>query len=576
MSQGVDAEGAGEEASDPAPGGPTAPKGMRHVRTAAMYGLACALALTATAVTPASGLPSGPGGTRAAPADAEQRGAQVAARRAAASGVDWRSCPAAERLPEPVECGAVSVPVDYAEPDGERIELTVSRQRATGPRQHRLGTLVYAPGGPGSSGMDFAGFGTSMGGVWERLNDRYDFVGYAPRGVGRSAPLSCQPPREFATSPNRSPRTPSEAFQRRQLQRADAYARGCARAQGERLRHYTTPNNARDLNTLRAALGEPRLDLFGASYGSYLGSVYATLFPQRVGRLVLDSVVNPRRDRVWYRNNLRQNAAFERRWEDWKRWTAENHHAYGLGRTAAGVQRAFDAAREAVDRKPAGGTVGSKELVNAFLNVAYSDRQWAPHARALAEFRAGRPGPLTELAAPAPGQAKQEENSNAVYNAVECADARWPRDWETWRRDTARSAATAPLNSWENTWLNLPCARWPSTPRAGLPVEVTTAPGELPPTLLLAATRDAATPYDGALETHRRLAGSSLVTERGAGNHGVADGNECVDGHLLRYLLRGEVPGGRTSCPARPKPQAGQRPDQRTDPKPAQPPGGRP
>lgn len=116
----------------------------------------------------------------------------------------------------------------------------------------------------------------------------------------------------------------------------------------------------------------------------------------------------------------------------------------------------------------------------------------------------------------------RSENSNAVYTAVECNDAPWPADFEVWDRDNTRLARRAPFETWDNVWTNLPCAYWQG-PRQR-PLDVRTAPGELPPTLVLAAERDAATPYEGALELRRRLAGSVLVTERDAGTHGIAGG----------------------------------------------------
>ncbi|WP_173873325.1 alpha/beta hydrolase, partial [Streptomyces albus] len=468
-----------------------------------------------------------------------------------------------EHLPATVECGTVRVPVDYTEPDGDHLSLTVSRARATGDPGQYLGPLVYNPGGPGGNGMSFPRY-PKLGGLWKRLNARYDFIGYAPRGVGRSDPLSCQDPAEFLKGPNPSPRHPSPAFKQAMNAKAAAYARGCARDRPERLRHYTTPDNARDLDVVRAALGRPRLSYLGASYGTYIGSVYATLFPGHVHRLVLDSVVDPSPDSVWYQANLDQNLGFERRWTDWKRWVAAHHGSYGLGRTADEVQTSFDTAMATVDRAPAGGTVGQKELVQAFLETGYADVTWAPYARVLSEFLRGNPAPLVKVAAPDMAQAASEENGNAVYNAVECQDAPWPREWDRWERDNTASAALAPFNTWDNAWMNLPCAYWHTTPSR--PVDVRTGPGELPPVLLVAATRDAATPYQGALETRRRLAGSSLVTEVGAGNHGVSGGNPCVDAHIERYLFEGRTPGGHAECAARPEPKPGGRQQSRTVP----------
>ncbi|WP_461030491.1 alpha/beta hydrolase, partial [Streptomyces sparsus] len=469
----------------------------------------------------------------------------------AEAGVDWRRCPAEERLPDPVRCGTVSVPLDYADPDGDTLRLTVSRLPATGPRAQRQGPLLYNPGGPGGSGMNFPLYAPVLGGTWKKLNESYDMVGYAPRGVGRSAPLSCTDPQEYWRAPNPSPREPSDSFKRQKNAEAARYAEGCARQQGSRLGHFTTADNARDLDVLRAALGSRRLSYLGVSYGTYIGSVYATFFPERVRRLVLDSVVNPAPEKIWYRANLDQSLAFEDRWTEWKLWVAEHHAVYGLGRTADEVQAAFDEVRDALEREPADGAVGPRELLESFLDTGYTDRVWARRAFELAEFRKGAPKPLTDTARHDPRRAVAAENGSAVYTTVQCSDAPWPRQWARWDRDNTELARKAPFETWENAWLNLPCAYWHGAQPA--PVDVGTGPGELPPVLVLAATGDAATPYEGALEVRRRLPGSVLVTERDSGTHGLSGGaNRCVNRHLERYLLEGRVPDGDTECEGRP------------------------
>ncbi|MBH5337498.1 alpha/beta fold hydrolase [Streptomyces pactum] len=522
------------------------------MRAAALYGVLGALAVTATlTVAPATGTAGGtatgtPGG------DAEARGVALAARRAAARGITFGACPEAERLPAPVRCGTVLVPLDYARPDGRRIPLTVSRAPATGPRARHQGALVYNPGGPGGSGMRFPARAGEP--EYHRLAAAYDFVGYAPRGVGRSGALSCQDPAEAVRAPTVSPARPSAEYKRDRIRHARRYAAGCARSAGRDLAHFHTLNNARDLEVLRAALGERRLTFLGASYGTYFGAVYATYFPGRVRRMVLDSVVNPEPDRIWYRGNLDQSLAFESRWADWRAWVAEHHDVYRLGRTPARVLASYQEARQRLDRAPAGRTVGSGELHAAFLRVAYHDAHWAPGARALAAYLRGDARPLIALAAPDRRRAAEEENGTAVYTAVECNDAPWPTDWSTWDRDHTELARRAPFETWENAWLNLPCAYWPVT-RRQRPADVRTAPGALPPVLLVAAERDAATPYAGALRMRDRLAGSRLVTERGAGSHGVfGGGNACVDRRVETYLLTGRAPARDVSCAGRPAP----------------------
>ncbi|WP_411149458.1 alpha/beta hydrolase [Streptomyces sp. A30] len=533
------------------------------MRAPALYSAAGSLLLTTLAAAPADSAPAVPGA-------AEVRGTAVAAARARAAGIDFGACPKGEDLPDSVQCGTVSVPLDYARPDGKRIELTVSRTRATHKDPHnskrrvpRQGALVYNPGGPGASGLYFPLIGALP--EWKRLAAAYDLVGYAPRGVGRSAPLSCEDPKRFHKAPSPAPTHPSESYKRERIAQAKAYARGCAQRAGSALRHYTSLNNARDLDVLRAALGEERLTFMGASYGTYFGALYATLFPSHVRRMVFDSAVNPDPDQIWYRNNLGQSAAFEGRWADLREWIAKHDDVYGLGDTAQKVLRSYEKAAARLAVEPAGGKVGPGQLQGAFLTAGYYDDYWPHRAQALSAYLKGDPKPLIQQAGPHPEAAAEAENAHAVYTAVECNDAPWPTEWRVWDRDNTRLARVAPFETWDNVWMNLPCAYWPA-PRQQ-PLDVRTGPGELPPTMILAGERDAATPYDGALELHRRLSGSVLVTERDSGTHGIVGGpNPCVNGHVDAYLLEGRLPVRRAACAPRPEPRPGPAADSRNTP----------
>ncbi|MEV6680187.1 alpha/beta hydrolase [Streptomyces erythrochromogenes] len=533
-----------------------------RTRTARQGSVAAALLLALCAPT-AVAAPVGSAVESADASSAESAGAALVARRAAlaaasrgggAAGLDFRACPAVEDLPSRVRCATLRVPLDYARPDGPQISLTVSRAAATGAGgAARQGALVQNPGGPGASGMYFPLVAGLPG--WERIAAAYDLVGYAPRGVGRSAPLSCTDPAARPKGPVQEPVHPSPAYKAERLAQARAYANGCARRAGAALPYYTTLNNARDLHVLRAALGEEGLTLMGASYGTYLGAVYATLYPGHVRRMVLDSAVDPDPRRVWYRNNLDQARGFEGRWHDFRAWVARHHGTYGLGTTPAAVQAGYERVRDAVARTPAGGSVGTGELRAAFLQAAYYDDVWPDRAAALAAFLRGDPSLLAAQAAPDPASAAEAENATAVYTAVLCNDAPWPADWATWDRDNTELARTAPFEAWANAFLNLPCASWPVRGRQS-PVAVGSQAEQLPRTLVVAAERDGATPYQGALELQRRLgARSSLVTETGAGSHGVVGGrNGCVDRHVERYLLTGATPGWRVTCTPHPEP----------------------
>ncbi|WP_406859485.1 alpha/beta hydrolase [Streptomyces sp. HUAS MG47] len=487
----------------------------------------------------------------------EARGVTIAAARAAKQGIDWADCPADWGLAKPIQCGWVTVPLDYARPNGKQIKLAVDRAKSTGTDAERQGALLYNPGGPGGSGMRFPVRTTSGSKLWVNTAKAYDFVGFDPRGVGHSTPISCVDPQEFVKGPKMDPVPDSEADKRVQRKLARAYADGCAERSGWMLPHMTTPNTARDLDVIRAALGEKKLNFIGVSYGTYLGAVYTTLFPGHVRRMIVDSVVNPSREKIWYQANLDQDVAFQTRWNDWKAWVAANDATFHLGDTPEKVEAQWQQLRATAKKAPLGGLVGPSELIGFFQSAPYYDSSWVPVADAWSKYVAGDPKDLIENAAPNPDDTAgniRAENGNAVYTAVECADAKWPTNWKRWDRDNTRLHQSHPFMTWANAWMNLPCATWSAKQQT--PVQVKSGK-DLTPILIVQAERDAATPYEGAVELHKRLHNSRLITEKGAGSHGVTGlVNPCVNERVDAYLLKGTVDAADVTCAphATPKP----------------------
>ncbi|MET7287326.1 alpha/beta hydrolase [Streptomyces sp. NPDC005573] len=531
---------------------------MRDIRPKSrLLALGSAGALvTATLIAGAVSAPAASAAGRH-PQNREARGAEIAAARAAKAGIAWKDCPADWGLEKPIQCGWVSVPVDYAKPDGKQIKLAVDRIASTGTPQERQGALVYNPGGPGGSGLRFPRRVTTNAPVWAKVAKAYDFVGFDPRGVGHSAPISCVDPQEFVKAPKADPVPDSAADKNAQRKLARQYADGCEKRSGAMLDHMTTANTARDLDVTRAALGEKKLNYLGVSYGTYLGAVYGTLFPGHLRRMIVDSVVGPSRENIWYKANLDQDIAFEGRWKDWEDWVAANDAAYHLGTTRAAVQDKWLTLRAAAKKSPIGGVVGPAELISFFQSAPYYDSSWVPVASVFSKYVAGDTQALVDAAAPDLSDTAgniASENGNAVYTAVECADAKWPTSWRTWDRDNTRLNKDYPFMTWANAWLNLPCATWSG--KQGTPVEVKTHKG-LPKVLIVQSTRDAATPYPGAVDLHKRFKGSRLITEKGAGSHGVTSlVNPCINDRVDTYLLSGKLDGSDVTCGphATPKP----------------------
>ncbi|MCS0600002.1 alpha/beta hydrolase [Streptomyces sp. LP11] len=456
-----------------------------------------------------------------------------AARPATAADLAWKTCGSGDY--PTLQCASLKVPLDHTRPGGRQITLALSRVPHTAPTSQ--GPLLVNPGGPGGSGLTLAGFVASA--LPAKVAARYDVIGFDPRGVGESTPaLDCAPGHFTPVRPDSVPATP--ALEQANLDRARSFATACGRKYADVLPYIDTVSTARDLDAIRQALGAPRISYFGYSYGTYLGAVYAKLYPERVRRLVLDSVVDP--TGIWYEDNLGQDHAFDDRHRALMAWIAAHDDAYGLGTDPARVEARWYAMRAALAKQPAGGKVGASELEDTFVPGGYYDGYWPHLADAFAAYVHDRDtGPLVRAYENLAAVDGAGDNGYSVYAAVQCRDASWPRSWNRWRSDAEEVHAKAPFMVWNNTWYNAPCAFWPTAPLE--PVNV--ANGKLPPALLFQATGDAATPYAGGVTTHRLLAGSRLVVEDGGGNHGITlSGNACLDGYLSAYLADGTLPRG--------------------------------
>jgi pimeloyl-ACP methyl ester carboxylesterase len=472
---------------------------------------------------------------------------------AAQASLHWRACGSGN---PGLRCASLRVPLDYAHPAGRKITLALSEVPATAPPSQRLGILLVNPGGPGGSGISMAGFVAQ--GLSPAVAARYDIIGFDTRGVGASVPaLHCDPAFFARERPNYIPA--NAAAERVLIGRAKTYAADCQKKYGWLLPYMTTPNIARDMDQIRAATGQRRLSYLGYSYGTYIGQVYATLFPQRVRRMVLDSTVDP--TGVWYADNIAQDYAFQGRIQAFFGWAARYNRVYHLGVTAAQVSRSWYTARARLAAhpiaQPSGPAIGPDEFDDTFVAGGYDNGYWPALAAAAAAYlHSGSGNQLVQIFNQA-GQ--QGENEFAVYNAVECADVAWPRSWAKWNADTRRVYKSAPFEAWDNAWFNAACAFWPVHGPAR-PMHIG-APG-LPGILMLQGTLDAATPYAGAQNAHRLLPTAKMVVVQGGGNHGQSlayPANSCVNGYLNRYLATGALPSRpglvNATCAPRPDPR---------------------
>jgi pimeloyl-ACP methyl ester carboxylesterase len=467
------------------------------------------------------------------------------------STLHWHSCAGTVGQEGVRDCTMLSVPVDYAKPGGRHISLALDMIPATAPESEQQGILLVNPGGPGASGLGLAV--EVAQGLSPAVAARYDIVGFDPRGVGSSVPvLSCDPGFFSGPRPNYIPA--NAAAEQVLINRAKTYATDCGRRFGWLLPHMTTEDAARDMDAIRAAFGVSKINYYAFSYGTYLGQVYATLFPDRVRRMVLDSSVDP--TGVWYSDNVNQDYAFQARLEAFFAWVAENDGMYNLGGTAAQVQAAWYRARDQLLAQPVIGTIGEDEFDDTFLQGAYDDSSWPGLAQALSSYL--NDGQTGDLIAQYQSLGTQDENLFAVYNAVQCADVNWPRSWSFWTSDTERVYRQAPFQAWDNAWFNAACAFWPvKGPAKPLQIKGTGLPG----ILMLQGTLDPATPYAGAQNAHKLLPSARMVVVEGGGNHGQSmeqPSNGCVQRYLNSYLGTGALPTApgpvNATCPAVPAP----------------------
>ncbi|WP_189325358.1 alpha/beta hydrolase [Streptomyces flaveus] len=520
-------------------------------RRMAMAGAAVALAGSAVIAVQAGAGPARTKGGSHAPDDGLNRFQQQK--------VEWHRCRTGpddaigkELDDAKAQCAEVTVPLDYSHPDGPTIKVAMSRLKATDPK-HRRGTLLYNPGGPGVPATYLA---LMVKQAEPTIAARYDLIGMDPRFVGRSTPLNCKWPTVSIGSAGPDRRT----FNRSVALSKDLAAR-CA---GHRdvLPHASTRNTARDMDVIRAALGESKLSYIGSSYGTYLGEVYLQMFPRRADRIVLDSALNP--DLFGPDLSSTQGPAVNATLRNWAAWAAGHHDRYHLGATTAEVMATMDRINQAATRGPlrvGSHKVDSRLLSQILWSVTGGDSEevyadYAADVRVLSDAARGievTPPKALDEALTDLSTSTDADGTFSVQTAIQCADRAVSRDPETYYRDIQAHRADEPLFGPLTRNIS-PCSFWPTAP-AEPPTKVHNAV----PVLMVGATGDPAAVYPGQQVAHRALAGSRLVTLRGAFRHTVYAGlfapqNKCIDDTVNRYLIEGKLPNTDTTCPVMPSP----------------------
>jgi pimeloyl-ACP methyl ester carboxylesterase len=443
------------------------------------------------------------------------------------------------------QCARLTVPLDYADPAGKTLELAVLKVPASS-SSARLGALVVNPGGPGGSGVSYAAAGSLQFGT--PLSRSYDIVGFDPRGVGQSEPVECLDTRQLDQVVAFDPDPDDQAERNEMDQLVRGFGQGCLDHSGDLARHMSTPEAARDMDILRAALREPKLNYLGASYGTFLGATYADLFPSHVGRFVLDGAVDPALSSEEL--SLQQAQGFETALRAYVKDCVDGGGCF-LGRSVdEGVKRIQQFLAE-VEQKPLS-TGESRELTEglAMLGIwmpLYVREYWDQLTSALKAAFNGSGKQLLALADfyTSRGPSGYTDNSMEALYAVNCLDhddyvptsdvpshfAQFEKASPTFGRAFAFSLST--------------CSQWPV--QSGQHTVALHAAGA-PPIVVIGTTRDPATPLAWAQSLAGELDSGTLITRDGDGHTGFQRGNNCVDDAVEAWLIQGQVPKEDLHC----------------------------
>jgi pimeloyl-ACP methyl ester carboxylesterase len=454
---------------------------------------------------------------------------------ASSSELSWHGCDGH------FKCAKLSVPVSYSDPRGAQIPISVIELPATGP--HPAGDIVMNPGGPGESGVDFLKQAWSS--VPASMRARFNLVSFDPRGVGSSQPLQCLTPAQAKAyaALNPSPQTPKQIAA--VIKATKDFVRNCEKSASTAfISSMSTANNARDMDRLRAALKQKRLTYAGFSYGTYLGAVYAELFPKRVRAMVLDGAVDPSLDGATA--DAGQAAGFETDLRDFLAWCAKDSSCRsGLSPSPAKAYAALFA------RLKQGHTLGSVDYgvaLQGVLAALYSRETWPFLGHALVSAKSGDGSTLALLAYALNGINPDGTFSNVVSanTATSCVDISSPTTIRAHQELAKRLAKSYPDFGAAVAWSGLGCLYWPA--RAPQHPSAAHAPGA-PPILVIGSTGDPATPYAWAKALASQLPRATLLTRTGAG-HTAYLASSCIRRWADRYVETLKMPPAGTVCPS--------------------------
>ncbi len=453
--------------------------------------------------------------------------------------VTWTSCNGG------FQCAEVEVPMDYKNPKKKSIKLSAIRLPASGNRQ---GAMLINPGGPGGSGVDMVKDGAQSY-FSAKLRGAYDVVGFDPRGVKRSTPVKCLDDAQMDAARQKEFDMSTEEGYAAGEAETKTESELCQKNSGPELAFLDTVSSARDMDILRAVVGDKALNYMGFSYGTKLGATYAGLFPERVGKFSLDGAMDPSLDIDEV--SMGQAVGFENAMRAWV--------ANCLSGTDCPVSGTVDAAMKQIrelnevytatpQQTPEGRVVTGTEFTGALAFGMYSTDLWAPLTGALTQAFAGDASGMLMLAdfsADRDSDGKYNSNTAAAFTAINCLDYPMNSDLAHMREQTELLKKAAPTFGELLAYSGLTCKFWPF-PATGEPAPISAAGAG--PILVVGTTGDPATPYAWSEALAKQLDSGVLVTWKGEGHTAYGRSNECLSATVDAYFVDGKVPAAGVTC----------------------------
>lgn len=477
----------------------------------------------------------------------EDKAAEGSIRQLDGSTTKWRNC--ANRADDILggkpggvtfACATLRVPQDWSNPSGPSFSVALLRMRNNS-QKNRLGSLVINPGGPGASGTELAVQSALF--LPRQIQRRYDIIGFDPRGVGGSSPVRCVSDEEKNQHPTPDPDPNSAEFDA-QVAEARTVAQACERKYGDKLGAYSTEQTARDMDAIRAAVGDAKLNYLGFSYGTLLGSVYAQLFPNTVGSMVLDGPVDPTQNSV--AATELQTKGFEKAFDAFAAACKERGQSCPLGPDArASTERILRKVQLTPVVAGDGRVAGDGVVAFAAIAALYSSQEWETLETALSDVDNGKAEGVFDLVDRYNGRKENGsyDNSMEAGLAIGCADEATPLSVDQVRTLESQWRTKYPLFGSIVALSLLGCSEWKT---AHHPYPKNQATG-IPPVLIVGTTGDPATPYENTAKLAGLLAGSVVLTVEGEG-HTSYPQNDCVTNAVNTFLLDNQLPEANKRC----------------------------